>query len=153
MSKIDEELKMKFANDKQRFIANLVFTTNWFKNRVFEFLKPYNLSIQQLNILRILIGAKKRERDWVTMQEIKELMVEKAPNATRLSDKLLDKGLVARKRSEEDRRVVYLGITDKGLDLVHKIDEDENKEYLSFMNKISGEEAKFCSDIFDKMRE
>lgn len=148
MASIDEEVKTSFVNDKHRFITNLVFTSNWFQNQVIEFLKPYQLSQQQFNILRILRGAK----DWVTMNDIKKLMVDKFPNTTRLSDKLLDKGLVNRKRSEHDRRIVYLEISKKGLQLLKAIDNNENTKHMDFMNKITDEEAKQFSTILDKMR-
>ena len=70
---------MQFANDKQRFISNLVFTSSWFQNKVARWLKPFDLSLQQLNVLRILNGA----GDWLTMTDIKARMVDKTPNTTR----------------------------------------------------------------------
>ena len=148
MGSIEKELEMKFANDKHRFITNLVFTSNWFQQLVAEFLKPYQLSLQQLNILRILRGA----GDWVTMNDIKKLMIDKFPNATRLSDKLLEKGLIDRKRSETDRRIVYLTITKKGLDLVKEIEDDKDQKHLEFMSRITEEEARQVSLILDKAR-
>ncbi len=147
MASIDIEVQTKFKNNKHRFIPNLVFTSNWFQNMVVEYLKPYGISFQQFNILRILRGA----NDWVTMNDIKALMVEKSPNTTRLADKLNDKGLVDRKRSDSDRRVVYLAITKKGEELLKTIDDNPGN-YMEFMNRITEEEATFVSDIFDKMR-
>ncbi len=147
MAKIDQEVKTKFQNNKHRFITNLIFTSNWFRNLVIEYLKPYGISFQQFNILRILRGAK----DWVTMNDIKELMVEKSPNATRLADKLIDKGFVERQRSDADRRVVYLAITEKGTKLLETIDNNPG-DYMEFMTRITEKEAKQVSDILDKMR-
>ena len=147
MAKIDEEIKGKFKNNKQRFIANLVFTSNWFRNLVGEHLKPYNISFQQLNILRILREAK----DWISMNDLKNLMIEKSPNATRLSDKLIAKGFIERKRSEVDRRVVYLAITDNGIELLEAINTISDN-YMEFMTRITEEEAKQVSDILDKIR-
>lgn len=148
MKTIDEILKTRFENDKHRFIANLIYTSNCFQNSFIDFLKPYDLSPQQFNILRILRGAKA----WVTMNKIKDLMVDKAPNATRLSDKLLDKGLIERKRGEEDRRAVYLNITPKGLDLLKDIDEDNTGEQIHYFNRITEEEARQFCKILDKFR-
>jgi len=147
MAKIDEEIKGNFKNNKHRFIANLVFTSNWFRNSVSEHLKPYNISFQQLNILRILRGAK----DWTSMNDLKNLMIEKSPNATRLADKLIVKGFIERKRSEVDRRVVYLAITDKGIELLESINKISGN-YMEFMTRITEEEAKQVSDILDKIR-
>lgn len=148
MAKIDDEIQAKFQNNKHRFMANLIYTSNWFRNLTADFLKPYGLSSQQFNILRILRGAK---QEWVAMNDIKSLMVEKSPNATRLADKLLQANLIDRKRSSTDRRVVYLSISVKGLDVLKSIDED-NMEYLNFMDNITEEEAKIVSDIFDRLR-
>ncbi|MCG8332737.1 MAG: MarR family transcriptional regulator [Chitinophagales bacterium] len=147
MAKIDVEIKGKFENNKHRFIANLVFTSNWFRNLVGEHLKPYNISFQQLNILRILRGAE----DWMSMNDLKDLMIEKSPNATRLADKLIVKGFVERKRSEADRRVVYLSITDKGVELLETINNISGN-YMEFTSRITEEEAKLVSDILDKVR-
>lgn len=150
MAKIDDILKTKFQNDKHRFIANLIHTSNTFQNLFVTFLKPFDLSPQQFNILRILRGA----NDWVTMNKIKELMIDKAPNATRLSDKLLDKGLIERKRGDEDRRAVYLNITEKGLELLKDIDENDvgEHEHINYFKRISEEDARYFSDVLDKMR-
>ena len=147
MAKIDIEIKGKFQNNKHRFIANLVFTSNWFRNLVGEHLKPYNISFQQLNILRILRGTK----DWISMNDLKKFMIEKSPNATRLADKLITKGFVERKRSEVDRRVVYLTITDKGIELLETINKISGN-YMEFTTRITEEEAKQVSDILDKIR-
>lgn len=148
MAKIDDEIKTNFANDKHRFMANLIYTTNCFQNLFIDYLKPYGISPQQFNILRILRGAK----DWVTMNTIKKLMVDKAPNATRLSDKLLDKEFIERKRGEQDRRVVYLNITAKGLELLKAIDNDTEGEHFSYFSRITDEEAKQFSNMLDKLR-
>ncbi|UTW61753.1 MarR family transcriptional regulator [bacterium SCSIO 12741] len=147
--RIDEEVNNKFVNEKQRFIANLVYTSNWFQNNVVIFLKPYGISFQQFNVLRILRGA----GDWLSMNTIKERMIDKTPNTTRLSDKLLDKGFVERERSAEDRRIVYLRISDKGQALLKEIDEADHDCYLGFMKSMTDEEAKTVSDILDRMRE
>ena len=148
MPSIDEIIKARFVSEQQRCIANIMYTTGWIRNIVNDSLKPYGLSSQQFNILRILRGAD----NWVAMTDIKELMVEKAPNTTRLVDKLLDKGLLERKRSEEDRRVVYAHISKKGLELLAKIDANENPKDVVFMSNLSTEDAKLVSNILDKMR-
>lgn len=148
MAKIDDVIKTKFQNDKHRFMANMVYTSNWFRSLTADFLKPYGISSQQFNILRILRGAKE---EWVAMNDIKSLMVEKSPNATRLADKLLKAELVNRQRSSSDRRVVFLSISNKGLELLTNIDEDD-MAYLDVMNNITDEEAKLVSDIFDRLR-
>lgn len=149
MARIDEELKMNFEDSRQRLIANMVYMASWIQNYFTNLLRPYGISMQQFNILRILRGGK----GWMTMNDIKGRMVEKAPNATRLADKLLEKEYVERRRSDEDRRVVYLRITSKGLDLLTELDVvlDGNK-ILEMMERVSLEEAEKASEILDKLR-
>lgn len=148
MGSLDQEINHQFTNNKQRLIGNLLFSAAWFKNLFHDFLKPFNLSAQQLNILRILKGAD----DWLTMSTVKERMVEKAPNTTRLVDKILQKELIERKRSETDRRIVYIRISSKGNQLLEEIEARQHEfDYDSIIN-LSDEEAKQISDLLEKMR-
>lgn len=148
MAKIDSEIKSKFANEQHRFVTNLVFTANWVQKIFIEYLKPFGISPQQYNILRILraIG------DWTTMSEVKDGLKEKSPNATRLADKLLNKQLIERKASETDRRVVYIRITKTGLELFEEINKHESVVQKALNNNISAKDARFISDALDKFR-
>lgn len=147
VASIDQELNTKFTSEQQRLFMNLMFTASWFANQTQKFLDPFHLSGQQFNILRILRGA----GDWVSMNTIKQRMVDKAPHTTRLVQKLLDKGLVDRHRCETDRRVVHVLITPKGLDVLAQIDKASDQEQ-HFINKISPEDARTASDIIDQIR-
>ena len=149
MPSIDDEMKTKFGDEKHRFLSNIVFTGNWIQNQFEGFIKPFGISPQQFNILRILRGAK----GWLSMNEVKDRMVEKSPNATRLCDKLLEKGLLERERCEADRRMVHLKISQKGLDLLQKIDDIDEDTYAGFKENVSDEEARLVSQILDKLRE
>ena len=111
-----------------------------------EYFKQFGISPQQYNILRILRGA----GDQMKVQIVKERMIERAPNATRLMDKLCEKDLISRKRCEEDRRVVYVEITKDGLQLLTDI--DNAPERLNLVNNLSDEEAIQLSDLLDKIR-
>jgi len=148
MASIDEELKSNFQRPQQRLVANLMFTAGWMRNRFTDFIKPFGISMPQFNILRILRGA----GDWVSMSDIKNLMVEKSPNATRLADKLVDKKLVERQRSESDRRVVYLRLSEAGAELLERIDEVDHGQFISFMDVVTDEEARTFSDVLDRIR-
>lgn len=148
MARIDDVIKTKFTNDKHRFVTNMIYTANWIQNSFNEFLKPFGISNQQFNILRILKGA----GDWVAMNDIKNLMIEKSPNATRLADKLLNKELIERERSATDRRVVYLQITQKGLDLLNEIEDKDKGVVEEMLGRITDREAKQASKIIDKLR-
>ena len=148
MAKIDEEIKTKFENNKQRFIANLMYTSNYYNNIFVNLLKPYGLSTQQLNVLRILRGAGKA----LTINAIKALMIDKSPNLARLADKLLAKELIERRRSDHDRRVVYLIISEGGLKLLKQIDDDDVFNKMDYWDLITEEEAALSSDVLDKIR-
>jgi DNA-binding MarR family transcriptional regulator len=76
-------------------------------------------------------------------------MIERAPNATRLMDKLCDKNLIVRERCEHDRRVVYIKITNQGLELLATIDDNKN---LSFLENLTNKEAEILSNLLDKIR-
>ena len=145
MGDISKDIKSNFKSNKVKALINIKYTANWLNSKENEFFKPYGISPQQYNILRILRGAKTREK----VQVVKERMIERAPNATRLMDKLCDKNLIERERCEEDRRVVYVKITNDGLMLLTAIDEGKN---LSFLDNLTNDEALTLSNLLDKIR-
>mgnify|MGYP003665951137 FL=1 len=145
MGDISKDIKSKFTNNKVKALINLKYTSNWLSSKENEFFKPYAISPQQYNILRILRGAKTKMK----VQIVKERMIERAPNATRLMDKLCDKNLIERERCEDDRRVVFVKITNQGLELLKTIDENKN---ISFLENLTEEEATVLSNLLDKIR-
>ncbi len=145
MGDISKDINSKFPNERVKALINIKYTANWLNTMGNEFLKTSKISNQQYNILRILKGA----NEAVTVNMVKDRMIEKSPNATRLMDKLCDKGLIERTRCENDRRVVYVKISEKGMKLLDKINVDELGKP---MNAISEEEAKILNAILDKIR-
>lgn len=145
MGDISKDINSKFANNKLKAFINLKYTAHWLMSRENEFFKPFGISPQQYNILRILRGAKEQ----IKVQTVKERMIERAPNATRLMDKLCDKKLINRFRCEEDRRVVYVEISEDGLTLLKQIDADFK---IDFIHKLSEAEAIALSNLLDKIR-
>ncbi|WP_166383245.1 MULTISPECIES: MarR family winged helix-turn-helix transcriptional regulator [unclassified Polaribacter] len=145
MGDISKDIKSKFASNKLKALINIKYTAHWLSSKENEFFKPFGISPQQYNILRILRGAKDR----IKVQIVKDRMIERAPNATRLMDKLCEKNLIERERCEQDRRVVYVKINEKGLELLSNIDDNKN---LSFLEKLTEEEATLLSDLLDKIR-
>lgn len=148
MGTIDQEIKANFMNERHRLLANITFTSAWMHNMFNDFLKPFKLSSQQFNILRILRGT----GDWMPMNDVKGRMVDRSPNATRLVDKLLQKGYLERQRSEKDRRVVFIKISEAGLDLLEEIDKAGEPEAFKASNKITEEEANMVNDILNRLR-
>lgn len=149
MASIEKELRMDFKSEHQKLLLNLLFTSNWLKHHETERLKPYDLSPQQYNILRILRGAKGKE---MCMHEELERMLDRAPNATRLTDKLIAKGLVLRERCEKDRRVVHLLISEKGNALLAVIESATEELVAKVARRLSTAEAKAMNHGMDKLR-
>ena len=148
MPRIEEELLSKFESEQQKAMLNVLFTANWLRSRQTAVYKPFGISPQQYNILRILRGAKGR----MNMNSVKERMIDRAPNATRLTDKLIAKGLVERERCEEDRRVVYVRISPKGLELLARIDVVNRSDMKDLIERVSEAEAEWTNRALDHMR-
>lgn len=146
MGNFAEDIKSKFENNKVKALLNVLYTANHITSLQNDFFKPFGLSPQQYNILRILRGAKKP----IKVQTIKERMVERAPNLTRLTDKMCDKNLIKRIAYPEDRRVVLIEITEYGLDLLNKI--QPNNPLHNLLDNLTEDEAGQLSDLLDKMR-
>lgn len=145
MGDISKDIKSKFPNNKVKALINIKYTANWLNSKENDFFKPYGISPQQYNILRILRGAGEPTK----VQIIKDRMIERAPNATRLMDKLCGKKLIERVRCEHDRRVVYINISKQGLELLSTIDSFID---VDFLEKLSEEEALQLSNLLDKIR-
>lgn len=145
MGDISKDIKSSFKNNKVKALINIKYTSNWLSSKENDFFKFYGISPQQYNILRILRGAKDR----VKVQIVKDRMIERSPNATRLMDKLCDKNLIERERCEQDRRVVYAKITNQGLELLKNIDDSRT---VSFLGNLTEDEAATLSDLLDKIR-
>ncbi|NVK51655.1 MAG: MarR family transcriptional regulator [Flavobacteriaceae bacterium] len=145
MGDIGKDINSRFSNNKVKALINIKYTANWLYSKEIEYFKPYGISPQQYNILRILRGAGKQ----LTVQTIKDRMIERAPNVTRLMDKLCAKSLIERVRCDHDRRVVYISISKNGLALLKKIDSVFD---IDFIDKISEEEAEVLSNLLDKIR-
>ena len=146
MGDIAKDIQSTFPSNKVKAFINIKYTANWLNAKETLFFKPFGISPQQYNILRILRGA----REPIKVQLIKERMIERAPNATRMIDKLLDKKLVKRTRCKHDRRVVYVEISETGLNLIEKIAQHKT---LNFLENITEDEAEKLSDLLDKLRQ
>ncbi|WP_298420011.1 MarR family transcriptional regulator [uncultured Kordia sp.] len=146
MGDISKDIQSTFPSERVKAYINIKYTANWLSSQENEFFKTFGISPQQFNILRILRGAGKA----IKVQEIKDRMIERAPNATRLMDKLCAKNMIERIRCPEDRRVVHIAIIDNGLKLLKEIDTIGEKRNI--LDKLTEEEAKQLSDLLDKVR-
>lgn len=149
--RLEEEINQTkgFGSEKNKAMVNIIFTSNWMMDRMTEVLKPFKINDQHFNVLRILRG---RHPESACPGEIKDILVNKRGDLTRLIDKLVKEGYVDRKVNPENRRMVMNSITNKGLELLAELD---NKfEYMDDMSKnFTEEEAKVLNDILDKLRD
>ncbi|MCR9173249.1 MAG: MarR family transcriptional regulator [bacterium] len=148
--KIEDAIQSKFPSSQVKAIVNLRYTANYVGAIQNSFMSNFGLTLPQFNILRILRGAGTE----ITVNTVKDRMIEKSPNTTRLMDKLIDKGLISRTRCSDDRRVVFVKITQEGLDLLSKIDvkfEDEGGKFVP--KQLSDEDAEKLSDLLDILRD
>ncbi len=147
--KLEEEIKQsRFRNEFHKLAVNIFYTNSWLLNLQTELFNKFGITGNQFNILRILRGQHPRP---ATVNLLKERMVDKMSDASRLVERLRVKGLVKRELSADDRRMVDVKITEKGLDLLSQIDK-LNNEYDSFFCNLSEKEAKKINDLLDKMR-
>lgn len=144
---IGQEINTKFKSLQQKVIINIRHTSNWMASQQNSYMAKYDLTMPQFNILRILRGA----NEVISVNTIKDRMIEKSPNTTRLMDKLIEKELIERVRCEKDRRVVYVAITQKGQDLLAEIDETFDESFL-YTKNLTDEESETLSNLLDKLR-
>jgi DNA-binding MarR family transcriptional regulator len=148
--RIEDEIKQaKFRSEYHKLSINLAFTANWLSRMVAQTLKPYKLTPQQFNVLRILRGQNPNP---ASINLITERMIDKMSNASRLVDKLLEKELVERTTCPTDRRQVDVRITEKGTRLLAELDPTLD-ELEKTLRQVSEDEAATMNILLDKMRE
>ncbi|QJW88734.1 MarR family transcriptional regulator [Spirosoma taeanense] len=138
-----------FKTPYQRVMVNLMFTSNWLVDSQSQVMKPFGLTLQQYNVLRILRGQYPNP---VKVSDITERMLDKMSNASRLVDKLVAKKHVLRTECPSDRRAVDVVITEPGLTLLKKIDVHLNEWDEIMRSKLSEEEAVSLSQLLDRLR-
>lgn len=148
---IETDIKQStpFRSPYQRVIVNLLYTSNWIAGSQTQLLKPYKLTLQQYNVLRILRGQSPNP---IKVSDITERMLDKMSNASRLVDKLVAKKLVLRTECPSDRRAVDVVITEKGLDLLKQLDARQNEWNAMLESKMTAEEAESLSLLLDRLR-
>jgi DNA-binding MarR family transcriptional regulator len=146
---IGKEIKqVKFKSEHQKMLINILFTNGWLSAAHANSLKPFGISTQQFNILRILRGQHPKP---ATVNLLIERMLDKNSNASRLVEKLRLKKLVERAVCQEDRRAVNVVITQKGLDLLSKLDKQEGN-FIKELKNLSEKEAILLNTLLDKLR-
>ncbi|MBK0380848.1 MarR family winged helix-turn-helix transcriptional regulator [Mucilaginibacter segetis] len=146
---IEEDIKStNFEDNYHKTVINISYTYGWLNNAMRSEFERYNLTQQQFNILRILRGQYPKP---ATINLLKERMIDKMSDASRIVERLVQKGLVSRCTNNRDRRAVDIRISEQGLQTLAKMDEELKVKDL-FKNNITEEEAAQLSDLLDKMR-
>lgn len=148
--KLEEEIKQdKFKSEYQKLAVNLIYTHSWLNSHQVKFFDRFKITPQQFNMLRILRGQYPNP---ININRLKERMLDKMSDASRLVERLRVKELVERKYCEKDRRRAEVIITRKGLNVLNELDAIEVK-LEKLLSSISTEEAETVNRILDKMRD
>jgi DNA-binding MarR family transcriptional regulator len=148
--KIEEIVKSSVIMGlSQKTVLNIIFTHNDITERLIEILKPYDLSNEQYNVLRILRGQKGNPANMCLIQE---RMLARTSNTTRLVDKLLLKELVTRKVCKENRRKIEVLITEKGLAILKELDPKVDDYGNNIVARLTTNELEQLNHILEKIR-
>lgn len=146
---IDEQLKTaNFQNQKHRLRMNMLYTSYWLAENISNFLKPYGITQQQFNLLRILRG---QFPEPISTKQLRERMIISNSDTSRLIDRLCEKGLVWKRPCEHDARLIQAFIHEKGQALLAEIDKNIGK-LDDVMCNITEEEALTLNKLLNKMR-
>jgi DNA-binding MarR family transcriptional regulator len=137
-----------FRNEFQKMGINIIYTANWLNEKMGQILSTEDITQQQYNILRILRGS---ECPLSTLK-IRERMLDKMSDTSRIVDRLIVKGLVEKFACVKDKRLVDITVTKKGLQLLEKLDA-LNEPIDSILKGVSEKEAHTINQILDKLRE
>jgi len=148
--KIEEVIKSTVPIDhSKKIILNILYTQNVISDSFNEILKPYDISGEQYNVLRILRGQKGNPANMCVIQE---RMLARTSNTTRLVDKLLLKEFVTREVCPENRRKIEVLITQKGLDVLKELDPKVTVHEESFSKNLSADEINQLNQLLEKYR-
>ena len=147
--RIEDEINQeKFLSQNHKTLVNLIYTHSFLINEMAGFFKGRDITRQQFNVLRILRGQHPKSTN---LNLIKDRMMDKMSDASRIVERLRLKKLVTRRQSRSDRREVEIIISKKGLDLLEKMDE-EIKEIYKLFDSLSSEELQTLNQLLDKFR-
>jgi DNA-binding MarR family transcriptional regulator len=147
--KLEEEIKQKnFKSPQQKLAVNILYTCNWLNGHYARFFKGIDLTPQQFNVLRILRG---QHPEYCTLKLVKERMLDRMSDSSRIVDKLVAKDLVERRQCPGDRRSVNLLISDKGMKLLKKLDFIDEEVKKVFKN-LSTKKIEKLNEMLDELR-
>ncbi|MFM6993844.1 MAG: MarR family winged helix-turn-helix transcriptional regulator [Sediminibacterium sp.] len=145
---IEQDIQQSnFRNEFQKMGINLLFTANWLNEQIGKMLSEEGVTQQQYNILRILRGSATP----LSTLKIRERMLDKMSDTSRIVDRLIAKELVIKNTCEKDKRLVDITLSPKGLNLVDQLDQ-YNDRIDALLKGINESEAQMMNQILDKIR-
>ncbi len=149
MASIEEEIKQsRFLNEQVKSNINILFTANWLYNKISQILKPFNLTHEQFNVLRILKGSHPNS---MCQKDILSRMIAPNSNVTLIVKKLVAKKLIVVLQSQADKREYQIDITSEGIDILQDI-EKIMYTHADRLNNLSISEAFHLNALLDKLR-
>lgn len=149
LHRIEDEIQQNtFRNELSKAGINLIFTGTWLKTAHSDFFKTFGITWPQHNILRILRGQRGNP---INVNAVRERMVDKSSNVSRITEKLQKKKLIECRPSEADKRAVDITITPKGLDLLTKV-EARVHEINDLLAHLEPSELILLNMLLDKIR-
>lgn len=149
MASLEEEIQQEqFASEHVKATINVLFTANWLHNKISAKLKPFNLTHEQFNVLRILRGS---HPGGLCQKDILSRMIAKNSNVTLIINKLTEKSLIQVEQSEKDKREYVITITKEGMALLKSLDKDFNHT-SEVLTSLSVSEAFHLNALLDKLR-
>ena len=140
--------QQKFRNEYQKAVVNLIYTSNWMRERTSGIIEAEGITPQQFNILRILRGSHPMP---LSTLQIRERMLDKMSDTSRIVDRLIAKGLVKKYICKKDRRLVDVIIAEKGLKMLERLDKRQD-EMDAILGNLTEKEASSLSKLLDKIR-
>ena len=149
MASLEQAIQQKhFPSDWMKANLNVIYTANWLNNKFSAHLKPFNLTHEQFNVLRILRGSHPKS---MCQKDILSRMLAPSSNLTLIIKKLVDKKLITVEQSDRDRREYVIAITKAGLALLKELDKSL-KSVESANRTLSESEAFHLNALLDKLR-
>ena len=145
---LEQEIKQKaFRSEQSKLIVNLIYTFNQLKSRIATVLKNEGVTMQHYNVLRIVNGL---GEEGITTSEIRERMLDKMSDASRMVDRLESMELLLKQRDRDDRRVLHVFLTEKGQALVQRLMQQDTIDQLA--SGVKEESAQQLNKLLDSFR-
>jgi DNA-binding MarR family transcriptional regulator len=148
--KIEQILKTSSQlPSSKKIVVSILYSSGQLSNILNSILKPFDISLQQFNVLRILRGQQNKP---VSLTIVQERMISKMSNTTRLIDKLIKKKLVIKNINSTNRRKIDISITNEGLEILEYVDQLIDEAEKQIVNKLSEKEKEQLIRLLGKIR-